>query len=481
MLAKYFKFNLLGKVIPLMVAFFSIPFILNKLGNEAFGILAIFWALVGYSSMMDLGVSKTMIKFVSTLNELNKLSRAVFYVWTGALVQLIIGFIISLVIFILSDSLMNALASDKVSQEDLNIMLFMLIMSIPLLQVTGSFRGFIEGLERFKLLNIIRTPLASAMYFLPAFILIFSDNMVVIIGSIILIKILELIIFVIVCVIIDKNFLSIKVKRSLFREIIGYGYWIMISNILNTLFMVVDKVIIATVVGIASVTVFVIPMEVTSRLLIASGVLTASIFPFISRKFNQPSEVGKGTGELVFDLMFFYGVFFVFVFVSGETFLKAWVGEGASDEMYMVFKVLSVGLFFNALAFIPLSVHQGLNKPNIPALGNLAELPIYLSSLYYALDLYGVIGAAVVWSLRVILDSIYLYFMMWRLYQIPVFYFRNGNLQTVIFYLLFLVTGLVLSKHLFSGIEVLIADGILILILMKKYHSKRSSLYQSII
>ena len=64
MLAKYFKFNLLGKVIPLMVAFFSIPFILNKLGNEAFGILAIFWALVGYSSMMDLGVSKTMIKFV---------------------------------------------------------------------------------------------------------------------------------------------------------------------------------------------------------------------------------------------------------------------------------------------------------------------------------------------------------------------------------------------------------------------------------
>ena len=171
MLAKYFKFNLLGKVIPLMVAFFSIPFILNKLGNEAFGILAIFWALVGYSSMMDLGVSKTMIKFVSTLNELNKLSRAVFYVWTGALVQLIIGFIISLVIFILSDSLMNALASDKVSQEDLNIMLFMLIMSIPLLQVTGSFRGFIEGLERFKLLNIIRTPLASAMYFLPAFIL----------------------------------------------------------------------------------------------------------------------------------------------------------------------------------------------------------------------------------------------------------------------------------------------------------------------
>ena len=39
--------NMIGSILPLLVGLITIPYLLNNLGKESFGILTIMWALVG--------------------------------------------------------------------------------------------------------------------------------------------------------------------------------------------------------------------------------------------------------------------------------------------------------------------------------------------------------------------------------------------------------------------------------------------------
>jgi O-antigen/teichoic acid export membrane protein len=44
--------NLAGSGLPLIAAAALIPFMLQRLGNEAFGVLTLIWALIGYFSLL---------------------------------------------------------------------------------------------------------------------------------------------------------------------------------------------------------------------------------------------------------------------------------------------------------------------------------------------------------------------------------------------------------------------------------------------
>ncbi len=59
--------NLAGNGLPLIAAAVAIPFTLHQLGNEAFGVLTLIWALIGYFSLFDMGVGKALTYELSKL------------------------------------------------------------------------------------------------------------------------------------------------------------------------------------------------------------------------------------------------------------------------------------------------------------------------------------------------------------------------------------------------------------------------------
>jgi O-antigen/teichoic acid export membrane protein len=59
--------NLAGSGLPLIAAAALIPFMLQRLGNEAFGVLTLIWALIGYFSLFDMGVGRALTYELSKL------------------------------------------------------------------------------------------------------------------------------------------------------------------------------------------------------------------------------------------------------------------------------------------------------------------------------------------------------------------------------------------------------------------------------
>jgi O-antigen/teichoic acid export membrane protein len=60
MIIRHTIFNLLGLGIPLVVAVFTIPVLIDALGTAGFGVLTLIWAVVSYFGLFDLGLGRTL-------------------------------------------------------------------------------------------------------------------------------------------------------------------------------------------------------------------------------------------------------------------------------------------------------------------------------------------------------------------------------------------------------------------------------------
>jgi O-antigen/teichoic acid export membrane protein len=48
--------NLAGTGLPLLLGAITIPYLIARVGVEAFGVLTLVWALIGYFSLFDFGL-----------------------------------------------------------------------------------------------------------------------------------------------------------------------------------------------------------------------------------------------------------------------------------------------------------------------------------------------------------------------------------------------------------------------------------------
>src|SRR2546430_5907904 len=63
--ARHTLYNILGQALPLAVGLVAIPIVTRSLGDTRFGLLALMWAIIGYFSLLDLGLGRATTKFVA--------------------------------------------------------------------------------------------------------------------------------------------------------------------------------------------------------------------------------------------------------------------------------------------------------------------------------------------------------------------------------------------------------------------------------
>jgi O-antigen/teichoic acid export membrane protein len=88
--------------------------------------------------------------------------------------------------------------------------------------------------------------------------------------------------------------------------------------------------------------------------------------------------------------------------------IALWVGPSFAHDSAPVLQVLALGLLLNSLAIVPFGLIQGMGRADITAKFHLLELPLYLLLLWYAVQTWGIVGAAIAWVVRVGLDLVLL-------------------------------------------------------------------------
>lgn len=161
--------NLAGTAIPMVAGLALIPFTLNRLGSEAFGVLTLVWGLIGYFSVFDLGVGRALTVQLSQLGASGRASDTGPLLRAGMVLTVAAGLLGMALIWLLAPGLANHwLKISPALQDDARLAFLIAAVGVLPTTLASGLRGALEGLDRFAASNLSRIVLGVWMFALPA-------------------------------------------------------------------------------------------------------------------------------------------------------------------------------------------------------------------------------------------------------------------------------------------------------------------------
>jgi O-antigen/teichoic acid export membrane protein len=157
-------YNIAGGLVPAVAAILFIPYLLDQLGNEKFGILTIIWALIGYVNLFDLGVSRSLTYEMSRLNRCcrNEISSTIV---AGLVIATGTGAVGASLILVVGPSFITHwLSIDAVVENDVYCSFLNIAIAVIPVALNTAIRGALEGLNRFGAANLNRSIVGVLMF-----------------------------------------------------------------------------------------------------------------------------------------------------------------------------------------------------------------------------------------------------------------------------------------------------------------------------
>jgi len=400
--------NFGGVIFPTIVAVFSIPFLTRGLGTDQFGILTLASVVIGNLNIFDLGLGRALTKLVAEQFGGQKEHTIPSLFWASFLLTLLLGVAAGLILAALSPFLVyRVLKIPLAIRPETLATFYLLAIAMPSIVSTIALRGFVEGCHRFDLLNAVRIPVNLSSYLGPLLVLPFSHHLLPVMIVLVVSRWLGWAAHLWICF---RAFPALYSHRSPkgapLREMFGLGGWMTVTNLIAPILVVLDRFVIGAMLSIAAVAYYATPFEVVTRLLIVPGAIVGVLFPAFSASLvHAPLRmVVLFERGLKCIILFLFPAVLLFVGFSREG-LGLWLGPGFVENSTRVLQLLSIGVFFNGVAYIPSAQVQGAGRPDLTAKFLLLELPLYLFALWVLLHRYGIVGAAVAWLLRAGVDA----------------------------------------------------------------------------
>jgi O-antigen/teichoic acid export membrane protein len=410
--------NLFGYGAPLVVAVFAIPLIVKAIGTDRFGVLTLTWVLTGYLSILDLGLGRALTKIVAEKLGQNRMAEIPCAIWTALSALVLISILTSLVFLSCSHWLAYSLLKIPAELKKEALYAFYLIaVSIPVVIISVGFRGILEAYQRFDLVNAVRIPLGIFSFAAPLVVIPFSIKLYAIIAVIVIGRLcITLIQFFLCCNVVSRLLEDFSVELKMFGELLQFGGWMTVTNIISPLLIYLDRFFIGALLSISAVAYYATPSEVITKLTLVSGALMSVLFPAISASYNTDRQraaflVERGLKYLF--VVIFPVILFIVSFAAEG--LGIWLNEEFAQNSKQVTQILAIGIFFGCLGQIPFAFVQGAGRPDLTGKLHLVEMAVYLIALTGAIYWAGIVGAAIVWALRFVLDTVCLYIMAQRL------------------------------------------------------------------
>lgn len=407
--------NIVGYVVPTLVAIPALGYLARSLGAERFGIFTLAMALVGYAGIFDAGMTRAVIREIAIyrndfLEKKRIASTAVFFV-------LCLGIVGTALMFFLSFKISNILNVSKIYEQEVAVSLKILSFSIPIFLVNQIWLAVLEGEEKFFNVNVQKWISSSLLAGLPALMLImYKTSLVGAITGLLIGRILALL----VNIIFSYKFIfssGIRFHRYIFARLIRYGGWITISNIISPVMSYFDRFIVSYLSGAHVVAFYSAPAEAVSRLSIIPAALSRAVFPKLSSAKNDNEK--KINLKLSYILLSAVcGPIVLICFLFSEHILALWLGENFKGLPSLILRILLIGFLFNCFAQIPFTLIQAAGKSKVTASLHMSELFPYLILLFVFVKYYGIIGAAIAWTSRMIVDSLILFYLSQKIRSI---------------------------------------------------------------
>lgn len=383
----------------------TLPFYIDVLGSQAYGLVAFFIQLQMMISLLDIGISATVSRHTA-LFRAGQLQRAEYF---ATLRSIEFSFVV-VALFIL----VGMLIAPVLAKSWLNLGKFpldiaqdtirLIFVVIALRWMQTYYRAIVLGAEQLVWLGWFNIAISTVRIFgvLP-YLYITSGNVLDFFYYQIVVNFIELFVFFIrtnkiIGFLPGERYGAIK-KNALF-EAISSSLIVGLTSLLWAIITQADKFIASGILTIADYTAYSLVINISSVLLLLSGTCIYAIGPTMARLFSQGKtaeavEIFRNTSLLV-SLML--GSASVVVIGWSEELLFAWTGNNQLAKKASEFLPLyMLGTLFFALGNLSYAINYAVGSFKLRFKYSLVFLVVYLPSLSLSLHQFGEQGLVYGW------------------------------------------------------------------------------------
>jgi O-antigen/teichoic acid export membrane protein len=412
-LARNSAINLAGQFLPALLALAATPLLVRSLGIERFGLLSLAWVVLNYFSLFDLGLGRaTVMKIAEALGR-SAQHRIPSIFWTALSLQLGLACLGTAIVLLGGSALVSRLNGSPAVLAEAHGVLHVLQWSIAIVLLFNVSRGPLEAAQRFDLVNAVRVPVNSANVLIPLVGALMGLSLPAIVAGMIGARALGTVIHIVNCFrVLPGLRLNVHITSADAKDLLTFGGWITVSSVVGPLLVYADRFFVSLFLSVSATGFYSVPAELSTRFLMVPAGIVSTLFPelsALSARGDRQAMTSIARSAVKFLLFICAPVVLLLVLYSREI-LTGWVGAEFGQVANAPLRVLAVAVLINALSYVPYSLIQASGRPDFTAKLHVIELPLQLLLTMLLVQLWGVVGAALAWSLRVAIDAVVLFF-----------------------------------------------------------------------
>jgi O-antigen/teichoic acid export membrane protein len=381
-----------------IVGFLLSPFILHRLGDDAFGVWILVFSLTGYYGLFDFGIRSSIVRYVAQFKatgekeNLNRFINTSLFTYGGT------GLLL-LMVTVGGSFYVNSLFRIPAALHWSAKVLFLVVGTAVALSCPLSvFAGVLEGLQKFNWLSLTQAGYNLVRAVLVVVALRRGGGLLTIA---LISMILNLSTYGVYFAVVQRD-LAVRyglryVDRESFRKMLSYGSVTFVAIIASQLRLYSDATVIGIFIGSAAITYF----SIGSKLVMYSSNVTdgvAQIFTPMSSQFNATGDMERlrwilVTGNRACALIAF--PLSATLLILGKSLIEVWVGAKYVPIAYTVLVLLSVSDTTLMAQAASSRILYGMARHRKLAFVWLAEGVVNLILSIVLLRYYGVIGVAI--------------------------------------------------------------------------------------
>ncbi len=430
--------NLMGAVVPIGVTLITVPIFLQLIGAERYGTLAILWALMGYFGFMDLGLGRAIAQRLASPVGRSPFQRSGL-VWTALAMTALLGTVAGIILWLSADFILSHwidMTPENLAEAKGAVPWF--VAALPLIFSASILNGALHGRQNFLAMNLLAITGGTLAQLLPLTVAALGH---VSLGWLVPAALgAHLITFAInfsYC----RRHLPLRLKPHFHPEhlkpLFSYGGWVSVMSIMAPLLVTIDRMVIGALAGAKAVAFYTVPYSIVTKLMALSRSLHSAIFPRLaSAQEHEANMLVEKSSRALLAVMTFMVLVLIPVI---HPFLILWVGSDFATQAQGIGEVILLGVLINSIVIPHHSWLMAKSRVRAITLVYLIQIPFYFFFLWFGLSYLGVIGAALAWTVRILMDTVLL---LWI----------SGTIEGAIKYSLvpiFLVTASVVSTRIF--------------------------------
>ena len=401
---------------PVLSALIFIPLNIDHLGLNLWGAYNLsisFFFIVMY---FNIGIGPSVNRLIAIHHEKGDIKEELDIVHSGFFLNLLITTIIISLILIFQNIIIDYSFKKSISLIELNEikkLFFWTSISSGMYLLISYFRNVLEGRQLFLFVSIIRAIIGSFIIVAPltsnktnlsesGFYIFLMLTVILMAYTFYFMRFYEL-----------PKVKSISIKSV--KNILNQGILMSLHSFINPVFIYFDRFLIGNKLGVDFVGVYTSFYDVISRTTMVPSSISGGLFPAVAAVSNCTKKSKKILFKALKINLIISLLPLIVIILFGYELLVLWLGKEISIGYNNVIIIISISYFLQGFNLIFLRFLQGIEIFKFSLYLNILLLVIYIPVLFFFINSYGVLGVAITFLIKNIIE---LFFNFYKLNNI---------------------------------------------------------------